>query len=224
MKRVRITLDPPEVAMPPVYELLTRGASSLHEVHIVNWNVATPPAAFLLRLAGDHERFGAELEERVDELPDFEWERLPLGDDACYCFLAGEVGAAARALFENFTRDSLLTVPPVECHADGSSTFTLVGRDADVQAAVDGVPAGANVTVEEVGGGRVASESVAAALSARQREAVAAALALGYYDVPRETTIEAVAGELDCATATAAEHLRKAESTAMAALFRERGR
>jgi predicted DNA binding protein len=46
-----------------------------------------------------------------------------------------------------------------------------------------------------------------------QREALAAAAALGYYDQPRGATSEDVADELDCATATAAEHLRKAEAT-----------
>ncbi|WP_123538255.1 helix-turn-helix domain-containing protein [Halosimplex salinum] len=224
MKRVRITFDPPDAALPPVYELLTRGAGYLSTVDIVNWNVATPPAAFLLRLGGDYDRFESELDERGEAFPDFEWEVLPIDEAACYCFLAGEVGAAARALFENFTRDSLLTVPPVECHADGSSTFTLVGRDADVQAAVSGVPPGADVTVEEVGGERVASESVAGELSARQREAVEAALDAGYYDEPRRATVEDVAAELDCATATAAEHLRKAESTAMSALVGVRDR
>ncbi len=30
-------------------------------------------------------------------------------------------------------------MPPIECHDDGSSTFTLVGTDAAIQAAVEGV-------------------------------------------------------------------------------------
>ena len=100
-------------------------------------------------------------------------------------------------------RGSLLTVPPVTINDDGTSTFTLVGTESDIQSAVDGVP-----------------DSVLGALSERQREAADAALSLGYYDVPREATIEEVATELDCATATAAEHLRKAESTVFSSLVR----
>lgn len=75
------------------------------------------------------------------------------------------------------------------------------------------------VTVEEVGGNRVATDSVVDALSLRQREAIEAALAIGYYDVPREATLEDVAGEIESARATAAEHLRKAESNLVSALF-----
>jgi predicted DNA binding protein len=45
---------------------------------------------------------------------------------------------------------------------------------------------------------------------------------LGYYDVRRDPTVEDVAAEPGCATATAAEHLRKAESTIVSSLFGER--
>lgn len=148
-----------------------------------------------------------------------EYAILPRTDAECYCFLSGEVGPTSRALFENFTRGSLLTVPPILCHDDGSSTFTLVGTEADIQAAVDGVPAGVAVTVEQVGGERVTPDSAVGQLSARQRETVETAIAVGYYAVPREATVADVAAELDCATATAAEHLRKAESTVFQALL-----
>jgi predicted DNA binding protein len=40
-----------------------------------------------------------------------------------------------------------------------------------------------------------------------------------YYAVPREATIETVARGLDCATTTAAAHLKKAEATVFRALF-----
>ncbi|WP_436923026.1 helix-turn-helix domain-containing protein [Halosimplex amylolyticum] len=209
MKRVRITLDPDEAAQPPVYERLTRD-NALESVRIVNWNVATPPATFLLRLTGDYESFGATL--AGDETV-LDFELFPVGEVACHCYLVGEVGPAARALFENFTRGSLLTVPPIECHDDGSSTFTIVGTAADVQAAVDGLPPGSSVTVERVGGTRVTPDDALGRLSARQREALATAAALGYYDTERSATCETVAAEMGCATPTAAEHLRKAEAT-----------
>ena len=63
-------------------------------------------------------------------------------------------------------------MPPVECHGDGSSTFTLVGTDAAIQAAVDGVPEGVDVVIETVGTGPVAQDGVVGQLSARQREAL----------------------------------------------------
>jgi hypothetical protein len=146
-------------------------------------------------------------------------EFFPLSERECHCVLAAEETTVGRALFENFTRGSLLTVPPIDCHDDGSSTFTLLGRGADVQDAVDDVPDGVEVTVEAVGGERVAPDDAAGRLTERQREAAETALALGYYERPRTANCADVARELDCATSTAAAHLRKAESKVMAALL-----
>jgi predicted DNA binding protein len=52
-----------------------------------------------------------------------------------------------------------------------------------------------------------------------EAHAVEAATAIGYYAVPRGATSETAAEELDCATATAAEPLRKAEATVFRALL-----
>lgn len=216
MKRVRITLSPPDAYLPPVYRLLTRDATYLSEVEIVNWNVAEPPVGFLLLVRGEYHRLGRALE-AAETVRDFGL--FPNGDREAYCFLAAEGPTVGRALFENFTREDILTVPPIECHGDGSSTFTLIGTDSAIQNAVDGVPDGADVAVEAVGTGRVAPDSAVDGLSRKQREAVRAALRIGYYDIPREATTADVARALDCAPATASEHLRKAESRILSALF-----
>ncbi len=220
MKRVRITLRPRGAYAPPIYERLAGGASYLERALIVNWNVSTPPTGFLFRLEGEYRRFEGEL---ADSSMVSDYEVLPVTDRVCYCFLEGEVSAAARSLFENFTRGSLMTVPPIECNDDGTNTFTVVGTETDIQTAVDGVPEGVGTTLEQVGGKRVAADSVVGRLSPRQREAVETALELGYYDVPRTATSEDIARELGCATATAAEHLQKAESTVMASLLEPGG-
>ncbi len=218
MKRVRITLSPPNAYLPPVYRLLTQQATYLSEVYIVNWNVTEPPVGFLLLVRGAYERLGDELE-TAENVRDFEL--FPNGDEEAYCFLAADGITAGRALFENFTREDILTVPPIECHDDGSSTFTLVGTDAAIQAAVEGVPEGVTVTIDAVGTGRVAANDPSRSLSPRQRETVQAALRVGYYDVPREATTADVADEIGCATATASEHLRRAERRVLSSLFGE---
>jgi hypothetical protein len=215
MKRVRITIDPGGIPLPPVYEAIADGPH-VADARIVNWNVSEPPTGFLLWLRGDPEGFEAYMAGDDDVAS---YEVLPIADDAFHCFLEGDVPAASRALFENFTRGSLMTVPPVEIHDGGASTFTIFGTEADIQAAVEGVPDGVAVDVEAVGGRGVAQASAVGRLSDRQRAAVEAALELGYYDVPRAATTDDVARELDCAPATAAEHLQKAESRVLAALF-----
>lgn len=218
MKRVRITIHPPDVYFPRAYELLTGEAGHVGRVRIVNWNVSTPPAGFLLRVRADARR----LEDALAGVANVrDYELFPIADGECYCFLAAEEVTVGRALFDNFTRGSLMTVPPIECHEGGSSTFTIIGTETDIEAAVAGVPDGVDVEVEAVGGEKVASDSVVGRLSVRQREAMETAVEIGYYDVPREATGEDVARELGCATATASEHLRKAEVKLVRSLFDE---
>lgn len=58
------------------------------DVEVINCNVATPPAASLLRVEGEyeHERFG----ELLAAGPSAEeYELLALIDRACYCFVTG---------------------------------------------------------------------------------------------------------------------------------------
>lgn len=216
MKRVRITIDPPDEARPAIYDRMTRAANYVSDVRIVNWNVASQPIGFLLRFRGDYRRFEDEL--AADDAVE-QYAVVPISERECHCYLSGTTGAAAAALFENFTRGSLLTVPPVLCHDDGSSTFTIVGTEGDIQAAVDEVPDGVALTVDRVGGDRLTPADARSQLSAGQRKAVAAALAVGYYETPREATTADVAEELGCATTTAAEHLRKAEASVFSTLF-----
>ena len=58
-------------------------------------------------------------------------------------------------------------------------------------------------------------------LTDRQREALTAAFRAGYYDWPRGSTAEDVAGALDLAPATLHGHLRKAERRLLSALLDE---
>ncbi|MFB6270658.1 MAG: helix-turn-helix domain-containing protein, partial [Halobacterium sp.] len=60
------------------------------------------------------------------------------------------------------------------------------------------------------------------ALTDRQREVVETAVDLGYYDVPRTAGQDDVAAELDCASSTVAEHLRKAEAALARAAVQSR--
>lgn len=97
-----------------------------------------------------------------------------------------------------------------------------LGDAGDQTVALDEIPEGVTIDVTYVG---EFAASVGDRLSRRQREAVAAAWDVGYYEVPREADVDAVAAELDCALSTASELLRRAESRLVAdALDRSRSR
>lgn len=113
-------------------------------------------------------------------------------------------------LVDAFARPGVVVVPPVEFRADRTMTLSLVGDGEAVRAVVAALPDALGVDVLAVG---EPPGSFGPSLTDRQREAVAAARGVGYYEVPRTGGIEAVAEELDCAVSTASALLRRAEST-----------
>lgn len=60
-----------------------------------------------------------------------------------------------------------------------------------------------------------------AVLTDRQQEALTAAVAVGYYEIPREGAVADVADAIDCSHSTAGELLRKAERTVLTAVIDE---
>jgi hypothetical protein len=219
MKRVQVTIHPGDSNLPFTFERVTEVEEPFVQVWVLNWNVSTSPASFLLQISGNWERFETIVAEdpAVDE-----FEMIPLSETESYCFVTGIGTADARGLWEVFKTGSLMTIPPARWNADGSYTFAIVGREKDIQRAIDGVPDGVRVDIDSVGGTKVTPDSVIGRLSSRQREAVEVAIRLGYYDPQRKATSEDIAHELDCSTSTAAEHLRKAESKIFTGLFGER--
>ena len=107
-------------------------------------------------------------------------------------------------------------MPSIEFHSDGVANLTVVGTAGSVQQTLDEIPSEVTVIVQQVGTCDWRQALFDPALTDRQREAVSAAVSAGYYAVPRESDVEAIAATLDCAASTAAEHLRKAEQAVMA--------
>lgn len=204
----------------PVFDMLTR-SEHVELVNGLHWNFSEDVLGILHFVEGNLERYVAELES-IPSVLDYDIARA--SSDHFYVYHRCVVDGGAQELFETFTRDTLLMVPPIEFSADGSATFSLFGDDAEVQTALDDVPEAIRIDVHEVSGIAETPEVTGATLTARQREAVEAALRLGYYDIPREASYEDVAETMGCAPSTAAEHLRKAEGKLVQAAFQGYGR
>ena len=80
------------------------------------------------------------------------------------------------------------------------------------------------MTVEAIGEYDRRHAPVAGDLTDRQLEAVATAVELGFYEVPREAGVADVAAALDVAESTASALLRKAETRVMRRLVGRYGR
>lgn len=224
MKRVEVGLRGVDEPLHPLVPFLTGDA--VERAAMVEWNGVTSSDAsdestVVIRAYADpcsvREAFASEPLINSFDLS-------VVGDSCCYVHVHSETARLEGATAKALTPPGVVAVPPVRYEDDGWLALTLVGDDAAVQRAVDRVPENVRVDVRSVGSRGYDASDPFEALSARQREAVLAAADAGYYDIPRESDVEAVARTLDCAPSTAAEHLRKAESRLLKELTRDASR
>jgi len=105
-----------------------------------------------------------------------------------------------------------LTVAKPVVYRDAEVHLRVVGESETLRNAVGNLPEEMAAEVVSVGEFDRGRGEPASGLSDRQREAIVAALDLGYYDCPRGATHADVAERLGCEPNTATEHLQKAES------------
>jgi hypothetical protein len=213
--RVRITAGGRETEIHPMYGVMT-GASFVERATALQWNYTGDALGILHYVVGDPDALEAAMRE-ISEVVGYDIERVD--DRSCYVYVRDATTGPLRDLFDPVASGGLVVVPPVEYDPDGTVAFSIFGPDAEIQAAIEAVPDPIEVSIEAVGGLAATPATVDAGLTERQREAVETAIELGYYDVPRTASQEEVAAALDCAPSTAAEHLRKAESQVLRALF-----
>jgi predicted DNA binding protein len=210
MKHLRVTNRPDVDAVPPIFRLIA-ASKQIREARLLGWNVSNVDRpSGLFAVDGDLAGFRADMETAKYVV---EADVTPVDDDRFYLLLTLDAGASSpiRPVFETLTSDGLVVVKPV-VYRDGAVHANIVGDAAVLQAAMEDLPPFLDVDIDEIGSYDGAPDAPAARLSDRQREAVLAALELGYYDTPRQATHRDVAETIDCAPSTASEHLQKAES------------
>ncbi|WP_135306113.1 helix-turn-helix domain-containing protein [Haloarcula amylovorans] len=115
--------------------------------------------------------------------------------------------------------DGFLPLGPTQL-IDGRECFDLLLNDRDeLTDAIDLLSEFGNVTVEritqdfrrEIMPSRTEWQSLLSSIPPRQRELLNTAAELGYFEIPRQVTLEEVANEMDITKTTASNHLRKVE-------------
>ncbi len=147
-----------------------------------------------------------------------EHDLTPIDDDSFYAYVEHETREMDRQLRDSFDGKHVVIVPPIVYHADGTTRLRIVGRPEALESVVAEIPEAIDVTVESIGEYRGPSGG-ALDLTDRQREVLRTAVEMGYYDVPREASVNDVAARLECAASTVSDHLRKAERAVMGGLF-----
>lgn len=202
--------------MHPVHRRLVTDDALVSDQLLHSHRGGEGPDTLLFYVEGDQEAFVDALEatERI-----VEYRVTPLGENACYAYVREDSTEFDAQLEGAFERPGLLLIPPVEFRSDATARFTVVGEPEALQAALEDVPAEAEIEVDRISDYDEPPSMADATLTNRQREAAAAAFELGYYDVPREGSVQEVADRLGCAPGTASEHLRKVEQQAVAAML-----
>lgn len=217
MKYLEVRVDMPAWARHPMQEFC-RCSSAMGRVELITWNTTSEDAEYaFFRIEGDVDAYRRRIE-AVESIR--RYNLTPIDDGSFYSYVVQEPREAERRWRQAFLRRNLVVVPPIVYDADARMLLTVVGDQDDLQALVDGFPEGFDLTVEGVGDYDDRRRTLAANLTDRQLEAVRVAVELGYYAVPRDAGLAAVADALGCAESTASKHLRKAETRVMTRLVR----
>ena len=173
---------------------------------------------FLFHVEGDRDAY-------VEALEGYSalraYDVTPIDDDSFYVYIEQEAPEVDQIVFDAFSRSGVIVVPPIDFTGDGRARLTIVGDPNEVREVLADLPAGVETDVIRIGDYE-GSPSVLSSLSERQLEALTAGVDVGYYEVPREGSVDDVGQRLGCAPGTAAEHLQKGESQVVTELIARR--
>lgn len=222
MKFAHLTLAVPPAMRHPMHEFVMEHPSA-EKSQLLNWNLSAEERnVALFRVFADPEPYRAAIE-AAD--PVMEYVITRVDDRSFYLYVEDRTDEWTEGFEVAFTGRRLMVVPPMEFTEAGRVEFGVVGRQADFGDLVADMEAITSVEVDQLGeyaprrSGPRSGSTPASRLTERQTAAVEAAVEAGYYAVPREGSVEAVAETLGCAPSTASNHLRKAEARLMESLF-----
>ncbi len=207
MKSLDVTLRlPPSFRLSLPEQLAVEDAVVREEM--IAWTEYADVVTFLSLVVGDL----ATVRRAVDDLDVVQRvDYAPVDDDTFYLYAEMELRPVDAALWSTFEDRRLVVVPPVIYPSNDRVRMTVLGDGEALRSAIDGFPEDVGVEIERLSDHRRLSGSLAGRLTARQFEAVETARRLGYYEVPRESSLATVADELDCSESAASALLRKAE-------------
>ena len=216
MRAVDLHLLPPDGSFPGIDSRLAAVDGFRREALTnLGWH-SDGSYTLLYRLAGSPLD---ELREAIESHEDVRRSELIAGEgDRVYAFLHVSEREMLSELLSITEAYALLLEPPFT-FTDHGVRVTVAGEKVALQRAFDEVSDRIAVEVEWMGGYSPGASDTISKLTDRQREALTTAYELGYYETPRAVSFEEVAAELDCASSTANELLRRAEAAVIEAVL-----
>lgn len=126
--------------------------------------------------------------------------------------------AQARLLDEH----QLLLQPPIRIVENGKLCVDLIGSESEFGQAYDAASESMDVHLNRIGNAGPEVDEVLESLTESEREVLSAAVALGYFENPRQANYQDIADEVDCSKATVGHHIRNAQASLMRSLFSAR--
>lgn len=216
MKSVQLQITFSEEAIHPIHELVCTSPAVERELLLEGKSI-NGTETILTYVEGDRDVYEDVLASRSETV---EYDITPDGEDAFFVYARWKLRDREQRLEATLARETVIVVPPLEFRPDRTMTLSLIGHGADLEAAVTELPTGLDATVLDVSEYR--GHRAVGGLTERQREALAVAWEVGYFEVPRRSGIETVADELSCAVSTTSTLLRRAEARLIASALGER--
>ena len=223
MKYLDATVRQPRWMLHPMQEFIRDGdAVDYEELRAWTGVGGERPVEYVLFYAeAEREPY----ERALEGVESVRWYDLtPVDGDSFYVYICQETRAEDVTWRQAFADLNVVPVPPVVYDSDANFRLTVVGTGDHLRALLSDLPDDIDVTVEAIGEYDRRHAPVAGELTDRQLEAVATAVELGFYEVPRDAGVADVAAALDCAESTASALLRKAEAGVMRRLVGRYGR
>ncbi|QLD87337.1 helix-turn-helix domain-containing protein [Natronomonas halophila] len=208
MRYVKVSLIPTEGDIDPVSGEIQQEPSLTREaiLHINRLNDGT--VVLLTQLRGDNDA----LLEILEDHPAVISYNVSSVRDGLQAYIHAEPTRIASGLLSLTQQHEFVLDTPIEYGPEGGFRVALIGQEETVRRAIEDVPEGIRVELEQLSDYDPELRELSSLLTDRQREILNTAADLGYYEVPRRATHQDIADELDLSTTTVGEHLRKIEA------------
>lgn len=215
MKRYAVRLVPAEGWFHP-FDKLVMAEPDLERVAIHNMNLLSEDVGqTLYEFAGDVER----LESIMESLTCDANYQINERDGRIFNYLLFEPNDTIRQLLHVHHDHRLLLDPPQVFTRRGHLQLTYFGTDETFHEAMAAVPERITVKLERKSEFEPSEDPFVSKLTRQQTDILETAVSLGYYEIPRETSLEKVGEEVGLTAATVGEHLRKVERTLMTSVI-----
>lgn len=220
MRRAEYTLRPDGEYVTELERALAASSTvTQRAVHYANL-LTDGTAVFLLELEGDVDR-AADLLEDLSRVEAFD---LSSAGERLFAYVHARPSPIVRDLLRIVREHEIVLDYPIRFLPEGGLAVTAIGDRQSVRELVDHLPDPVGFEVREFGEYAPDEERILSALTERQTEVLATAVAMGYYENPRGATCRELGQELGCTAGTAAEHLRVIESKVLPAVTADTAR